>query len=244
MATDTQYRELSVEHIVLTARTLENRITERFPKSGLSRVAGELERVARDAEGVARFLARPILPLRIAIAVGSLLLLLALALGLSVVQLEFASKTLGELAQTVEAMVNDMAFIGIGLFFLVSVEGRIKRRRALKALHVLRSLAHIVDMHQLTKDPERLLVKGPDTESSPKREMTAFQLTRYLDYCSELLSIISKIGAVYVQHFDDTATVDAASSVESLTVGLSRKVWQKIILLDRIVGGQDSKVVG
>ena len=94
------------------------------------------------------------------------------------------------------------------------------------------------------QDPERLLVKGPDTESSPKREMTAFQLTRYLDYCSELLSIISKIGAVYVQHFDDAATVDAASSVEGLTVGLSRKVWQKIIILDRMVGGDVPKGIG
>ena len=33
---------------------------------------------------------------------------------------------------------------------------------------------------------------GPDTPSSPLRRMTPFELTRYLDYCSEMLAIISK----------------------------------------------------
>lgn len=123
--------------------------------------------------------------------------------------------------------------IAVGIYFLVGVEVRIKRNRALRALHVLRSLAHIVDMHQLTKDPERLLVSGPDTPSSPRREMTAFELQRYLDYCSEILSIISKVAALYVQHFRDSVIIGAASDLEALTGGLSRKIWQKIMLLDR-----------
>jgi hypothetical protein len=67
--------------------------------------------------------------------------------------------------------------------------------------------------------------------------MTPFLLTRYLDYCSELLSLISKVGAIYVQRFDDDATVRAASDVEDLTVGLSQKVWQKIMILDRVIEG-------
>ena len=36
---------------------------------------------------------------------------------------------------------------------------------ALRALHQFRSLAHIVDMHQLTKDPERLMSPQPHTPS-------------------------------------------------------------------------------
>ena len=65
--------------------------------------------------------------------------------------------------------------------------------------------------------------------------MTPFQLTRYLDYCCEGLSLLSKVGAVYVQDFQDPATLSAVNDVESLTTGLSRKIWQKIVVLDRML---------
>lgn len=67
--------------------------------------------------------------------------------------------------------------------------------------------------------------------------MTAFELTRYLDYCSEILALTGKLGALYVQKFDDSDTVAAAASIESLTVGLSQKIWQKIVILDRMTDG-------
>ncbi len=57
-------------------------------------------------------------------------------------------------------------------------------------------MAHIVDMHQLTKDPEPLLLDGPSTPSSPERKLTPFELGRYLDYSSEMLSMISKTAAI------------------------------------------------
>jgi hypothetical protein len=232
------YRELDVSHIITTCETLQRRIEERFPASGLSNVAKELCVVAGDAKRVAVGLGSPIRWVRWLTIAVALALCAGLAGALATIRLEMSSKSLEELAQGIEAMVNDVVFVGIGLYFLLSLETRIKRKRALDALHVLRSLAHIVDMHQLTKDPERLLVPGPDTASSPAREMTPFLLARYLDYASELLSLISKVGAVYVQHFDDSDTVQAASDVEDLTVGLSRKVWQKITILDRVADAE------
>ena len=107
-----------------------------------------------------------------------------------------------------------------------------KRRRALKVVHQLRSLAHVIDMHQLTKDPERLLSPEPDTSSSPVRTMTPLQLGRYLDYCSELLSVSSKLSALLVQYFDDPVLLGAVDGIETLATGLSGKIWQKIQLLD------------
>ena len=65
-----------------------------------------------------------------------------------------------------------VVFLGIAIFFLLTIETRLKRRRALAALHQLRSIAHVVDMHQLTKDPEQLLSNPPATASSPARAMT------------------------------------------------------------------------
>jgi hypothetical protein len=62
--------------------------------------------------------------------------------------------------------------------------------------------------------------------------MTRFELARYLDYCSEMLSLISKLAALYVQSFDDGTVLAAVSDVQGLTNGLSGKIWQKIVILD------------
>jgi hypothetical protein len=140
---------------------------------------------------------------------------------------------LAEFVQGVESGVNDLVFLGIAVYFLLSIEARLKRRVALRRIHQLRSIAHIVDMHQLTKDPERLLVPRDDTASSPKRTMTRAELGRYLDYCSELLSLTAKIGALFVQRVDDAVVLQAVNEIEDLTNGLSRKIWQKITLLER-----------
>jgi hypothetical protein len=130
-----------------------------------------------------------------------------------------------------EAGINDLILIGAAIFFLTTLERRIKRGRALTAIHELRSVAHIIDMHQLTKDPERILNTSPLTAHSPRPAMTMFVLRRYLDYCSEMLSLVGKIATLYVQRFDDDVALAAASEVEELTTGLSQKIWQKIIIL-------------
>ena len=88
-------------------------------------------------------------------------------------------------------------------------------------------------MHQLTKDPEMVLTQHPKTDVSPDRNMTPFELNRYLDYCSEMLALISKVGALYVQSFPDSQALAAVDEIENLTTALSRKIWQKIMILDR-----------
>ena len=62
--------------------------------------------------------------------------------------------------------------------------------------------------------------------------MTPFELNRYLDYCSESLALISKIAALYVQGFQDPVLLDAVDDVEDLTAGFSRKIWQKLTILE------------
>ena len=97
----------------------------------------------------------------------------------------------------------------------------------------MRAMAHIVDLHQLTKDPSEISERGPKTKSSPQRTMTPFELLRYLDYCSEMLSLIGKFAAIYVQDFPDPQAMAAVDEVEDLTTSLSRKIWQKIMILER-----------
>jgi hypothetical protein len=139
--------------------------------------------------------------------------------------------TITEFIQVIESGVNDLVFAGAAIVFLMTIEVRIKRRRALKAIHELRSIAHVIDMHQLTKDPEMILHRGRETGVLPPRSMSLFELSRYLDYCSEALSLTGKIAAIYVQHFDDAVALQAVNEVEDLTTSLARKIWQKLSIL-------------
>jgi hypothetical protein len=86
-------------------------------------------------------------------------------------------------------------------------------------------------MHQLTKDPSMMMSGAQITSVSPTRTLTPFELTRYLDYCSEMLSLSAKVAALYAQSFPDPVVTDAVSDLERVTTNLSQKIWQKISLM-------------
>jgi hypothetical protein len=224
------YRTLDAAKIVDTLDRLRVRIHERFPQSGLSRVCGELLEVARENESRARRLALPNWRLRAGIA---LFLALGAALTLVVARTVAASETPDELfgLQGLETMINIAVLVGAGVLFVVTFESRLKRKEALEDLHELRSLVHVIDMHQLTKDPTAGAYGGGTTPSSPARGMTPFELTRYLDYCSEMHSLCAKVAALYAQSSSDPVVIDAVNDLERLTTNLSQKIWQKITLI-------------
>lgn len=231
-----RFTNLRSEAILKTLNRLEHRIEERFPESGLLGVCKEFNALSVKSELLARRLQDPIWPVRV-VAMAAAMLLIALvvwALGQLVQNFQFDASGVFHLLQTTESAINELIFLGLAIYFLVSLETRIKRRSALTALHRLRSIAHVVDMHQLTKDPAYLLAKNklPQTESSPVRTLTRHQLMRYLDYCSELLALNSKVAALFAQNTDDTIVLGAVNDLELLVQGLSGKIWQKIMILD------------
>ena len=227
-----RYYELDPDKVQATISSLALRIRERFPDSGLSKLSVELVEIGKLGRERMEWIGRPIWMVRgLTFFVVALLIL---GSGLLVFNLkpdegvfEFAA-----FVQLLEAGLNDLVMLGVVIFFLVTLETRIKRKRALEAIHELRSIAHVIDMHQLTKDPDRVLREvGEDTEHSPKSELTAFQLKRYLDYCAEMLSLTSKVASLYMRRFEDSAAIAAVNEIEDLTTGLSRKIWQKIMIL-------------
>jgi hypothetical protein len=86
-------------------------------------------------------------------------------------------------------------------------------------------------MHQLTKDPDSIAEHAVSTAHSPQRALGSYDLARYLDYCTEMLSLISKTAFLYVQDYHDPVAVDAVNDLEDLVNGLSGKMWQKIMIL-------------
>jgi len=119
-------------------------------------------------------------------------------------------------------------FAGIAIFFLWRLPQRAQRAHDLRALHRLRSLAHVIDMHQLTKDPERFRADFQPTEQTVPLGMSAVELGNYLDYCSELLSLVGKTAALFAEETTDQTVLATVEGLEALTTGMSRKICQKI----------------
>lgn len=227
--------KLGAEQVHQTVVALERRITARFPQRGLRLVALELvtlvDRVAtvsvstRQRIDTARRISRVLMAV-VAVATAVALVLAANDVGNGV----------GDGVDwlpLIETTINDLVFASIALFFLWSFPERVRRGEILQLLHQLRSLAHIVDMHQLTKDPERLRADFTPTPESPSMDLDRAALEHYLNYCSELLSLIGKAAALCAEESRDGVVLDTVSTIETLTTDMSRKIWQKISLLPR-----------
>lgn len=223
------FRSLDADKIIATLEVLSRRIGERFPRTGLERVAHELTGIARQTSAGIAAIARPNYTLR---ALVGLMLLAGAALVAWLVWLALdleASTELTNVMQGLDSATSILIVLGGTALYLSTLESRWRRERALEALHELRSVIHVIDMHQLTKDPSAF--GAPRTSSSPDRPMSVWQLLRYLGYCSELLSLASKVAALYADKLRDPAIVDAVGDIERLTTELSQKIWQKIELV-------------
>jgi hypothetical protein len=227
---------LDARRVVDTIATLQKRILERFPGAGLAVVCGELLAVAKESSARAQHIARRHILLRL-----GLLVLGMAAVGLLVWvigQLDFsrtAADSVYTVFQGIEAVANLAVLTGGTLLFLLTIEQRLKRRRALGALHELRAIMHVIDMHQLTKDPSAAVKVGGKTPSSPVRTLTPYELSRYLDYCSEMMSLTSKVAVLFAQSLPDPVVTEAVSDIERIASGMSQKVWQKIMMLDATI---------
>jgi hypothetical protein len=239
------YRMLNASEIIKTIAALEHRINERFPGSGLTKVCHELRDVGQATQRDAQAIAVPNLWLRgliyLAIAAGIAgLVVIALTITQSI-NMQVGTEVFG-FFQGVDALMHITVVVGAALFFAISLDDRIKRRRALAHLHAFRSIAHVIDMHQLTKDPSVVLGHYRATATSPKRIMNRFELTRYLDYCSELLALTGKLATLYAQSMPDSVVIDAVNDIEILTANLSNKIWQKITILESLEDKEDRRV--
>ena len=231
------YRQITLSSVRQTLVTLTRRIDERFPSSGLAHVSHELERVCDESTEKLRLIAKPNYWLRGLIATVIVIGITAISYSLNLIDLSSNSFKTSELVSISESIINELILVGAALFFLLTLEARLKRRRALASINELRALAHVIDMHQLTKDPTEIGEKV-NTASSPERTKTPYELNRYLDYCSELLSILGKLAAIYAQRLPEQTLVSAVNDIENLTNSLSRKIWQKINILQLQYGRQ------
>jgi hypothetical protein len=227
-------RRLDIASITATSVLLQERVADRFAGRGIALLAAELVAVAHETDARVRRLERPWWWVRGGIAAAVLAVAALLAVSVSRARLTFVVDGADEWLITLQSGIQDVVFVGVAAVFLAGVEGRLKRRDAMAGLHELRSLAHVIDMHQLTKDPDSTLHPDQRAAHSPARTLDHFLLGRYLDYCSEMLSIVSKLAALYAQESRDPVVLDSVVGIQDLTGTLSSKIWQKIVILDTL----------
>jgi hypothetical protein len=219
-----------------TVVRLQSRIAARFPDRGLLAVAGELVGLTTQVTQVAGEVRDRLRWVRILSRVAALLVLAATILVFVLASrdaVRAGPDQSFEWVPLIESTINDLVFAGLALWFLYALPQRLVRGRLLALLHKLRSLAHIVDMHQLTKDPERLRSDFVRTDVSVVLDLDRAQMEHSLEYCSELLSLIGKVAALCAEESQDSLVLTTVSDLETLTTSMSRKVWQKISLLPR-----------
>ncbi len=225
------YQRLDALPVKQTVDRVQARITARFPERNLRLVAAEL------SSAVDELLIRPqpqgygLLRIASRVAMGLVAAVLVVGVVLLFQQPTPGADSAWNWISIAESSINDVVFAGVAIYFLWQLPDRVQRRHDLRALHRLRSLAHVIDMHQLTKDPERFRSDFRATDQSVELTLSPPELANYLDYCSELLSLVSKTAALFAEHTTDQTVLATVEGLEALTTGMARKIWQKIALL-------------
>jgi hypothetical protein len=238
MLKKTTYRRLDPDKIISTIDNLEQRIITNLGERGLTRICRELGKVARDAKRRVIRLQQPNWFLRVVpIAMTALLTYLTWLMTHNIDELltnidKEAAKEFTNLIEALKQFKTRIAVpialtvplpLVIGMFvFIWTLETRWKRHRALRYLHELRSIIHVIDMHQLTKDPHHV------GDGSDPDHVSGDKLLRYLDYCAELLSMSGKVAALYAESSHDRLVIETVNDLGQITSNLGNKIWQKL----------------
>jgi hypothetical protein len=238
-----RFTSLDTREVIGLAHVLANRVAERFPTRGLTKTAHDLGAdavaICQEAESLGQR-NRALDILAAALFISGIAGFVYVVYRSAYIQIE--SKTeIGQALQGLDAGIHIIFLTALALLFLANGETRRKRRKAFEGLRGLRNCAHVVDMHQLNKDPAALAANLPPTRSSPERTLSPGELLRYLDYCSELLSLLNKFAALYAQYSRDPVVIEAVNDVELLTNSLSSKIWQKIMIVQSSLAASTAK---
>jgi hypothetical protein len=218
-----------LDRVVATIAVLHRRIQERFPDRGLSELA---ERLLLYGQAVQSSLSNRKAGAIWRIVLGAFALAGPLALA-GFLAMHFGRNASGgvdwSLLERGPWILGAAQVVVAGAYWTVV---SVARRRALAQLHQLRGFAHIVDMHQLTRDPTFALsdLRFP-APSSPKTTFSTFELARYLDYCVQLMSLIGKLAVGYAEETNDQVVIAEASNVQSLVTAMTQNMLHKIVLM-------------
>ena len=218
-----KYNTLIVDHVIRTIRRMDRQIDTYFPDRNLANLSSSIIEFAIRHESDLERIDRPNIPIKLAIGLAISLMSGLVIYWLYELFIQNDGSGIIFQPQDLDAFINILIFGSAITWFLLNWQAKSKRRFIIGRINELRSFGHVIDMHQLTKDPF----------FDDEMEMSDKDLIRYLDYCGDLLSCCSKLAATYLEHTDDETVVQYVNEFESLTGQFNRKIWQKITILDR-----------
>jgi hypothetical protein len=208
--------------IVETAENLARGVGERLPGSTLAGLATELMRIARQTDERARQARRPIYAIRVA----SLLAISASLLGLwylgNHIHTRWVFGTITDVFEATDAGFNLLVLLAGALWFLITIEARIKRKKALDFLEELREFIHVIDVTQLYYTPDLYKTDTSYSHSSLNLDYT------YLLFCTQMLGVISNLAPLYTRGAAGDSILRAVSEVEMLANDITAMLHTKV----------------
>lgn len=218
--------KLLPNEIKKTCDRLYLRIQKRFPQASLLKTCNNLLKIVNDVQPTVQWINKPNYFIRILSWFLILILTASIIQAWLALNINWSGMNMADFFQMIDAGFNSIVLLGAAGIFLSTSEIKRKRKRVINAINKLRCIAHIIDAHQLTKDPHQM-----SEHHISESQLSNYDLGRYLDYCSEMLSLTSKVAFLYVQDFDDPIANESANELQILTTTLSQKIWQKINIL-------------
>ena len=222
------FKNLDIDKVTAAIELLRLRVQERFPTANLLNVCNELKELSNNAKANIQHLNKPYVYFRIIFSFLIILTIVLITYTIWHISSQDLPSNFQSFIATSEALMNELVMIGAAFYFIGKFENSLKQKKILYALQELRTIIHVIDLHQLTKDPTPILQHN--TEHSPERALSKSELNSYLDYCSEMLSLTSKVAATYGFNCNDQIVLETIHNIEVLSGTLSNKIWQKITI--------------
>ena len=176
--TDHRYREINPTKLIDSVGKMADRVEEQFPSSGLSAVANEVAAVAEGTVARVAEIKKPRIGLRIGVGIMVLLVLSGPLLFSFLLSFSEEVTNLGDFLEATDAGLHMLLVLAGGIYFLVGMENRMRRNQALDAIAEFRSLTHLVDLHQINKNPGLDSLKPPENDKRTVRSDEALEMMR------------------------------------------------------------------
>lgn len=211
---------LDSARIVETADYLSRELGTQLPGSSLAGLADALAKIARAPDDQTRQARKPIYVLRAASAIAIGVAVVALALVARHVHARWEFATITDLFAGLQAGVNLLVLLAGALWFLVSIEARIKRRRTLQSIGELREFLHVIDVTQLYYTPD--FYSAAPAMGKLKLDHT------YLLCCTRMLGLIGNLAALHARGTSADSILRASFELELLANTITAKLQSKV----------------
>ena len=120
-----------------------------------------------------------------------------------------------------DAGFNLLVVLAGALWFLVTIEARLRRKKALDCLEELREFIHVIDVTQLYYTPDLYNADPASSHSSLNLDYN------YLLFCTQMLGVISNLAPLYIRGAAGDSILRAVSEVEMLAIAIIAKQLSK-----------------